>query len=174
MRTLFQVDLLIATCGLASAGHVRDAANVLPCVGNNPYTESGAECSTEMQLYSGLKDDMIVLQQRAPPMLGRYALQCLMPQFACLLWALVYPCHEDFRFTQGVHACRQEQAAEALASFLQQQGVEKVGNPKALQNDIASMLYDDRLHALQCRYKSWVTGRLVLYATAHLPSRWWC
>ena len=91
MRTLFQVDLLIATCGLASAGHVRDAANVLPCVGNNPYTESGAECSTEMQLYSGLKDDMIVLQQRAPPMLGRYALQCLMPQFACLLVGISVP-----------------------------------------------------------------------------------
>ena len=75
---LFQVDLLIATCGLASAGHVRDSANVLPCVGNNPYTEGGAECSTEMQLYSGFKDDTIVLQQRAPPMLGRYAYRCSM------------------------------------------------------------------------------------------------
>ena len=69
---LLQVDLLIATCGLASAGHLRDSANVLPCVGNNPYTQGSAECSTEMQLYSGFNEDIMILQQRAPPMLGKY------------------------------------------------------------------------------------------------------
>ena len=67
-----QVDVLIATCELKSAGHVRDSANLLPCVGNNPYAEGCADCSTEMQLYSDSKHDMMVLQQRAPPMLGRY------------------------------------------------------------------------------------------------------
>ena len=72
---LFQVDLLIATCGLASAGHLRDSANVLPCAGNNPYTQGSAECSTEMQLYSGFNEDIMILQQRAPPMLGRYVAQ---------------------------------------------------------------------------------------------------
>lgn len=68
----FQVDLLIATCGLVSAGHLRDPTNLLQCVGNNPYADGSAECSTEMQLYSGSDNGMLVLQQRAPPMLGRY------------------------------------------------------------------------------------------------------
>ncbi len=68
----FQVDLLIATCGLVSAGHLRDSTNLLQCVGNNPYADGSAECSTEMQLYSGSDNGMLVLQQRAPPMLGRY------------------------------------------------------------------------------------------------------
>ena len=67
-----QVDLLIASCDLVSAGHLRDPANMLPCIGNNPYKQNSAECSTEMQLYTAPKSDMMILQQRAPPMLGRY------------------------------------------------------------------------------------------------------
>ena len=67
-----QVDLLIGSCDLVSAGHLRDPANVLPCIGNNPYKQDSAECSTEMQLYSASDTGIMILQQRAPPMLGRY------------------------------------------------------------------------------------------------------
>ena len=52
-------------------GHLRDPENILPCVGSNAYVDSGNECSTEMQLYSTLDAELVVLQQRAPPMLGR-------------------------------------------------------------------------------------------------------
>ena len=133
-----QADLLIASCDLVSAGHLRDPANMLPCIGNSPYKQGCAECSTEMQLYSAPNAEMMILQQRAPPMLGRccpppvlqhcnrgsgwrrYAEQHLpgcahsgMPSF-------------EYDQSASLPMCRQEQAAEALAALLYAQGTEKV------------------------------------------------
>lgn len=46
------------------------------------------------------------------------------------MWSLV---SESSLVTPVIHTCRQEQAAQALASFLQQQGVEKVMVPHTLK-----------------------------------------
>ena len=68
---IHQVDLIIAKSGLASCGYLR-APQLLPCVGNNAYTDQDGIC-TELQLYHCLDSDLAVLQQRAPAALGRLA-----------------------------------------------------------------------------------------------------
>ena len=66
---LHQVDLIVAKSGLASCGYLR-ASHLLPCVGNNAFTDQDGIC-TELQLYSTHSSDLAVLQQRAPATLGR-------------------------------------------------------------------------------------------------------
>lgn len=67
---MVQVDLLIATAGLQSLGHLRDPVNVLSCAGNDAFKE-GEGVVTELQLYGSPESDLVVLQQRAPAILGR-------------------------------------------------------------------------------------------------------
>ena len=71
MSTPSQVDLIVATAGLQSIGHLRDPVNLLSCVGNDPYRDESI--ATELQLYGLPGSDLVVLQQRAPAAIGRCA-----------------------------------------------------------------------------------------------------
>ena len=92
---IVQVDILVATGGLQTLGHLRDPVNLLSCVGNDAFKE-GEGIVTELQLYGSPGSDIVVLQQRAPAMLGRQAH------------------HLDRRLADGVGSCHERVTCVAL------------------------------------------------------------
>ena len=64
-----QVDLLVETLNLRCLGHLLQSS-LLPCVGPTAYSGAGAGLSTAAQLFGRPGVGFVVLQQRAPAVLG--------------------------------------------------------------------------------------------------------
>ena len=119
MSMPLQVDLIIATAGLRSIGHLRDPVNLLSCVGNDPYRDESI--ATELQLYGLPGSDLVVLQQRAPAAIGR----CAPARAAPCMRTMCVSCPA----TSDVYwrGCRQAAYTSCLAEFLHAKGIQRVG-----------------------------------------------